>query len=88
MKTQRQYPGYRVIYREGGKQRFRWKITYPLHSTHEKAKPFAEKVERMGYKVLIKTDEELINHGLPETWDAGDSIENLAVSKNGWTINI
>jgi len=76
--------GFRVIYRHGGPARFQWRKVLTGYATRKEAQECVEEIERMGYHAEIRTPESLV-HGLPETWEAGESCREFK-TENGWTI--
>jgi len=64
---------YTVIYRTGGRDRFKWNQCFDL-MTIEEANQAAEQLRRMGYHSLIHRAEWLEKIGMPETYAPGDPI--------------
>ena len=57
-----------VVYRCGGTKRCTWDQT--IATSEKKARAWAAEIERGGRKALVKTLEEVREHGLPVGWEA------------------
>jgi hypothetical protein len=65
---------YAVIYRTGTRQRFTWRTT-GLSLSYPDAADHACVLERQGHKALIHDARLLEAVGVPDTFEAGDSVE-------------
>lgn len=79
MKTKEQK--YKVIYRVGVKNRCQWRAVFGVFN-YEDAQSEAGEISRQGYHTVIQRD---TKHGLPATWEAGQSPEDYE-NRNGWLI--
>ena len=61
-----------VLFRTGGTENFRWKRTLANHCTNQSAEAEANRIRRMGYKVLVCTLEEYNEIGIPHTYNADE----------------
>jgi hypothetical protein len=69
-----------IYYRQGGPKRFRWGQALGSFETHQAALECCEELRRQGYACVANKGD----HGAPETWEAGDSVEKVVPLGNGW----
>lgn len=60
---------YVVIYRTGGRHRFVWKRVADEFEGRELAQETADRLERMGYRALVRDAKLLASNGLPKTYE-------------------
>ena len=63
-----------VIYRTGGTENFKWNRVGERYPDRASAKESAASLERMGYPSLVHDTKLLDSIGLPESFDANDSV--------------
>jgi hypothetical protein len=61
---------WKVIYRIGGRARCEWREVFTIYTSETDARTRAGRIERMGYKALVKNHHDLLATGLPEGWDS------------------
>jgi len=82
---------YTIIYRQGTPQRFRWKRTLLCNADMESLAQERDSIKRMGYhclitKAVISHDgAPYPQHGLPDTFAPGESVQSVLDAGNGWS---
>lgn len=71
---------WKVAYRQGGRDRFRWVLIPTEFPTHGQAMLCMADLMRQGYHALVGD----FRHGLPETFEGGESPDDFEV-RDGWT---
>ncbi len=72
---------YIVSYRVGVPSRFQWREMFG-NLSYDEAKKEAKGILLQGYRAIVRKGN---RHGLPETWEAGQSPEDY-YERDGWLI--
>jgi hypothetical protein len=84
MKIQKANQRYTYIFRQGGRDRVRWRRTLESWKTAQDARQAAEETEAMGYACRVYKIADLEAHGLPVGYDGNDSWQDWEEGADGF----